>query len=825
MKREKGSVQTIDIARSTLVPVKREFNLTRSNSRISRPILPRSFRLPHSTLHIPDVDNRTLLKLCAARIDNSVQSERVGNMPGENLSMKPDAFMHRKHSTRLAGSQNFSLLAIVISLWLLCGAGQIAQAVLQFDVFPGYDGIVPEATWFPIVCEVKNDGPSFTGTVEVKRGDNDEQTLDMTVELPTGTLKRFVLPIFSSGQGYLSWDVRLLDERGKVRAEQLGVRARKHVARVTPVLGALPRTANGTPVIRPITAQATELQPASARLLPSIFPDNPLVLEGMSCIYLNSERAADLSVGQVDALLGWLNAGGHLIVAVEQPSDIASASWLKNIFPMEVRDLRTLQRHPELQDWLRSSAWATNSLRVHGIQNRFRGTPGNNGEASNVNPFAELPSDFDFESKEMQVAVGQIRDGQAELSSGDVPLIVTAQRGRGRVTVLTFSPEREPVRSWRELPTFWARLVEVPGSWYASKDLYSQGGWSTDGVFGAMIDTRQVHKLPVGWLLLLLIVYLVVIGPLDQFWLKRIGRPMLTWITFPCYVVLFSLVIYFIGYKLRAGESEWNELHVVDVLLNGARAELRGHSYSSIYSPANQRYTLASQQKFATLRGEFAGGYNVGGSSGERATILQSGDSFKADVFVPVWTSELFVSDWWQSAPQPVAATLRALGDGYEVHLENKTEQKLTNLQLAIEDRIISLGALGALETRTQTVTRQEGMPLKTFVSNYGAGFQNAILSRRQALGSTASGQLSDKPNSTVAVSFVSQLGQAQAYQPMYQNNFVAPPGLDLSPVIEHGGAVLMAWAEDYSPIKPIYQFSPRRSHRDTLWRLALKVQ
>jgi hypothetical protein len=53
----------------------------------------------------------------------------------------------------------------------------------------------------------------------------------------------------------------------------------------------------------------------------------------------------------------------------------------------------------------------------------------------------------------------------------------------------------------------------------------------------------------------------------------------------------------------------------------------------------------------------------------------------------------------------------------------------------------------------------------------------------------------------------------------------VAPPGLDLSPVLDHGDAVLLAWAADYSPIKPIYQFSPRRTQRDTLWRLALKVE
>lgn len=726
-----------------------------------------------------------------------------------------------KSSPRTRGPFRAFLSVSLFCGLVLWGLGSSARAALQFDVFLGYDGIVPEASWFPVVCEIKNDGPSFTGTVEIKRSDDTDQTLLMPVELPAGTLKRLVLPVFSSGRGYSSWDLRLSDERGKTRAEQVGVRARKHVYRGTPLLGAVPRTPNGTPVIRPIATTSSELQPVAARILPALFPDNPLVLEGLSCLYLNSERAADLGINQVDALLGWVNAGGHLIVAVEQPADISSSGWLKNLFPCDVKDLRTLERHPELQDWLRSPTWSTNSLRTRGFQNQFGGAHPGPGETPNANPFAQLPDDVEFEGKELQVAVGAVREGRVEAAAGDTPLIVTAQRGRGLVTGLLFSPEREPMRSWRELPTFWAKLAEVPGAWYVSKDAYPQGGWSTDGVFGAMIDSRQVHKLPVGWLLLLLIVYLVVIGPLDQFWLKRIGRPMLTWITFPCYVVIFSLVIYFIGYKLRAGESEWNELHVVDVLRNGAGAELRGRTYSSLYSPANQRYTLASQQKFATLRGELSGWGNAGNSSGEKTTVWQTGDSFKAEVFVPVWSSELYVSDWWQSAAAPLLATVHATDDGWEVRLENKTNQKLTNVQLAIGERLINLGELGAGESRTQKAGRGEGESLRTFVSNYGASFQGAVSSRQRALGSTASGQIADKPNSSVAVSFLSQLGQPQ----MYQGSFIAPSGLDLSPVLNHGGAVLLAWAGDYAPIKPIYQFSPRRLHRDTLWRLALTVQ
>ncbi len=722
--------------------------------------------------------------------------------------------------------------AALLGLWLaaLGGGAWSARAALQFDVFLGYDGLVPEASWFPIVCEVKNDGPSFMGVVEVDS--NQGQPRRLAVELPTGTLKRFVVPVFAGPRGYTrygpsdSWDVRLLDERGKLRGEQTGLRPRRHVASQAPLVGALARTATGTPVIRPVLPDKPELQPAVARLLPAIFPDNPLVLEGLDTLYLNSEKAPDLHVTQVNALLAWLNAGGHLIVAVEQLSDVAGTPWLRNVFPCDLKDIQPVQTHPELEDWLRRANWPANLSPSPSSQTpRFGSgrTTTRPGPAPG-NPFLDLTNDVAFEGAPLQVAQGTVRDGRVEVAAGDTPLIVTANRGRGRITALLFSPEREPFRSWKNLPTFWARLIEVPGGWYVSSDYNQGGGWSSDGIFGAMIDTRQVHKLPVEWLLLLLIVYLVVIGPLDQFWLKRIGRPMLTWITFPCYVVLFSLLIYFIGYKLRAGESEWNELHLVDVLRNGDHAELRGRTYASVYSPANQRYTLESPQQFATLRGEFAGLYRSGSqASEEKATILQIGDSFKAEIFVPVWTSQLFVSDWWQTADLPLTVSITARDSGWEVKVENRTDRKLTDAQLVIEGNITRLGDLPANQTKTFTVGRGQGTSLIQFVSSQGRSFPGAVGARGQAFGSSESGRIDDLPNTTVAASFISRMGRQTGPQDyMNANNFLEPPGLDLSAVVERGGAVLLAWAGDYAPVKPLYQVTPRRSRRDTLFRVTV---
>ncbi|MBI3849339.1 MAG: hypothetical protein HY298_03455 [Verrucomicrobia bacterium] len=715
--------------------------------------------------------------------------------------------------------------------WLLSVGGGVtinARAALQFDVFLGYDGVVPEASWFPVICEVKNDGPPFTATFELSSGAyNQSQTRTMVVELPTGTLKRFVMPVFATTRYNSMWSARLLDERGKVRGEQPNLRPRKQMAWESPLIGALARTVGGVPVIQQILPRQTDLQPTSARLQPALIPDNPLVLEGLDALYLNSEKAVELNVNQVNALLTWMHAGGHLIVGVEQISDINSSPWLRNVFPCEVTSVRTVQGHSEIQEWLRAAGGGssqTNKLlstvTASEQTRRLRGGA-NRPTAPTPVPFSEMADDPDFEKAELPVAVGAMRDGKVLAGTPGTPFIVTAKRGRGRITALLFSPEREPFRSWKNSPSFWARLADVPMAWYTSADFNQPGGWSLDGVFGAMIDSKQVRKLPVTGLLLLLAVYLLVIGPLDQRWLKRINRQMLTWVTFPIYVVLFSLLIYFIGYKLRAGESEWNELHVLDVLQKGERAELRGRAYGSIYSPVNARYQLVGEQRYAALRGEFQSSWGGGQESG-RGNVEQKGDGYRADIFVPVWTSQLYISDWWQSAALPLKASVTRVGDEFEVTVENLLDRKLTEARLVLGARVYTLNELPARQTQKFQSEKLPWTELTAFVQQYGNEFQSAAQRRRAAFGESV--HLSNVPLSAMAASFVTQLGGRRNVANNYQNSFLVPPGFDLSALTERGDAVLLAWDAGHLFTTAMNRFTPRRSTHDTLLRLAIPV-
>ena len=698
-----------------------------------------------------------------------------------------------------------------------------AHAALQFDVFLGYggqptgtDGVVREAGWFPVACEVFNDGPSFNGVFELSAAQmGGGQTRRFAVELPTNTRKRFVVPAFASSGTYGTWDARLLDQRGRVRAEKLGLRPRG-MAWESVLMGAIPRTFGGLPKLPELRGNnnRSPSQPLVARLPVELFPGDPVSLEGLDALYLNSEKALELKVDQVSALLTWVYGGGHLIVGVEQPSDVNATPWLRSLLPMDLTDTATRKANQELDTWLRQRPDENRLAGIAASRNRSR-TVGSVGA-----PFVIPPEDAECYEAEFAVATGVLRDGRVTLSVQQTPLIVTATRGRGQVSVLSFSPEREPFRSWKNREWFWAKMLGIPAVWFGNDHLNFYGGSSVDGVFGAMIDSRQVRKLPVHWLLLLLVVYLLVIGPVDQYCLKKAGRQMLTWLTFPCYVVLFSLLIYYIGYKLRAGETEWNELNIVDLLPHGERAEWRGRTYASVYSPINARYKLAGEQPVATLRGEFMG-FNAGSQEGSRADVWQRGRGFDAEIFVPVWTSQLFVSDWAESGENSISATVTPQGRSWQVSIRNRLPRELREVRLALQDRLYDIGRVPAGGSTNLVLGPAMGTPLRDFVVRQGSRFQVAVSQRQFAFGDDSQRRLDLDFSNALAVSFISQvmnLGQNQ-------RGFVYPAGLDLSSTVERGDAVLLAWIPDYSPAdQPLNRFKTIRSRQSTLFRLAIPV-
>jgi hypothetical protein len=717
-------------------------------------------------------------------------------------------------------SQRAALCSRWPALWLTIAllTAAPASAQLVFDVFVGHglglaDSTVAEANWFPVTCEIQNDGPGFNALVEISAGQfGGGQTRLVQVELPTNTKKRFIVPVYCNNRYRTSIDARLFNEKRKVIAERLGVEARTVVDWQSPLIASLSRTHGGAAAL-PDAGRGSPLRPATTHLLPELFSDNPLTLESISSLYLHSARVLELKAPQVNALLAWIHGGGHLILAVEQPGDVKGAAWLRGFLPCTLGDVAARREGAPLQRWLQSTPLD------HSLRPGPSKAPGK--QTSIANPYSQLASDGAFEAAEMPVVSATVRDGSVLVGSDTAPLIVSARRGRGQVTVLLFSPELEPFRSWKNKNWLWARLGDVPLEWLASANVANSGSMSLDGVFGAMVDSKQVRKLPVGWLLLLLLAYLVVIGPLDHYWLRKINKQMLTWITFPTYVALFSLLIYFIGYKLRSGEMEWNELHVVDVTPHGDRADLRGRVYCSAYSPANARYSVASDQGYSTLRGEIGQG---GVQELSKATIEQRGNGFTAQLSVPVWTSQLFVNDWWKQAASPLQVAATRRGDQLDIRIENVLGKKIPQARLIVDGRIHELGDI--TKGRTLTVSRTAGSPLQPFVQNHVNQFSQVVQQRQRQFGGQESGRLSDVFNATTASSFLdtAQLSDpSQGFNAMsYYSRFTTPAGFDLTPLMRRGDVILLAWIPGETIVPALNQFTPRYSRKETVLRVAV---
>ena len=751
------------------------------------------------------------------------------HLPGISVMVATPQHQEARRSLGLALCPIANLLrswTAWVALLVALASGPSGRAELQFDVFVGLDDRVREGHWFPIAFEILNDGPAFTATVLVGAENSfDSQQRQFAIELPTGTRKRVILPVYPSTGRYSRWEARLLDPDGKLIAERNGLQP-KDIAPHIPLIGALPRTFGGLPTLPEIPNRKDEFMPAVARLQSEYLPSNPIALEGLTAWYLNSEKAVDLKADQADALLSWMHNGGHLILAIEQPNDVTALPWLQSILPFVPESITNRVNNGQIEAWVTQGPSVvqlpSTIQREAAIENnvpirpsRRRNSPAAPGEL--FDPYSQIEAQDDFRKAEIPVVLGKVTDGRVNLSLGDAPIIITAARGRGTLTVLAFSPEREPFRSWKNRSWFWARTVGIPPELLVETGSVRWGGASIDGLFGAMLDSRQVRKLPIGALLLMLVVYLAVIGPLDQWVLKRMGKQMWTWVTFPFYVVVFSGLIYFIGYRLRAGDLEINEIQVVDQLPRSQGSLLRGRTWLSIYSPGNTRYRVASEQPFATFRAELQQSVQGSGDSG-RLTLRQPAKGFDADVFIPVWVSQLYSSDWLDLGPTLLSGELQSPDSEPTLVLENRSDLRFSAMAAAFNGRLYDLGALEPQGRLERPLTAGEGRSLDELIGGL-PGIYQTIQQRQRAFGGEGSGQISRSLDGVISASFVERL-RGSPFD--IGENFASHASFGVNHLVQRGEVVIFGWAPGQALAAPLHRFTPTRSQRDTVVRLSI---
>ena len=681
---------------------------------------------------------------------------------------------------------------VFICIWLSCN---IVNAEVRFDVFMGFSGKARNGEWFPVTVEIENDGPTFSGEIEIKPSSFNEQSIRYKIELPNNTRKRLSIPVFNNSN--YRWNAKLLND-GKVVSKNDNLRI-DSIPWFSKLFAAVSDQQSSGPVLPETRFKNNNanrrFSPVVVNIQADIFPDNPVTLHGLSSLYLNSKRAINFRAEQASAVSIWVRSGGHLILGVDQPSDITGTPWLRELLNTQFGLIQNLEVGPLIRDWLSNAGYPVGAI------------------------------DEEFNTKFLNATPVRLKDGKTLMSFDGETLIANANRGLGQVTILGFNPEREPIRSWENRAWLWARLADIDSEWFVSeKPPRDYGRMNVDGLYGMMIDSRQVSKLPVIWLILLLITYLVIIGPVDRIWLKRINKQMLTWLTFPIYVIFFSFLIYYIGYRLRAGQLEINELHIVDVL-PGDQVALRGRSYASIYSPSNKDYLMGGSLALGAFRNESSSFSN--GAGNQPLLIGLSPGKLEAKARVPIWTSRLFSSEWVSGSEVNIQASVtKQNNDTYQLEILNGLRKPIVGaafvaLQRIVYDESINItpGERGLLELK------RSDSKVRDVISGFSSNIRNSIQSRNRAFGIAELSRMDLGLMNIVTGSFPGMLeleGIKQFKKDV--NQFDSSGGMDISEYLERDGSVLFVFVEDQSPISStgLFESKLRKSH--SLYRIPIKL-
>jgi len=266
----------------------------------------------------------------------------------------------------------------------------------------------------------------------------------------------------------------------------------------------------------------------------------------------------------------------------------------------------------------------------------------------------------------------------------DLPLVVRTPHGFGEVVFVAFDLESPALVQWPARAQLFDKLLRKGRAQISESETGMLGQVTTLGFVdlsgqlrGALDQIQGVQLVPFWLVALLVLVYIVCIGPLDYFLVKKVlGRMESTWLTFTLTVVLFCAGAYFLAYQLKGNAIRTNQIDLVD--FDAESGLIRGTSWSNLFSPQIDEYdvslgihTLGNNGQAAaspTLLFSWLGvpgnGYGAMDPPGGAMPLFTEPYDFsdKLDVLLHVpmaiWSSKAFVGRWWSEGAGKIEAEL-----------------------------------------------------------------------------------------------------------------------------------------------------------------------
>jgi len=500
----------------------------------------------------------------------------------------------------------------------------------------GFDGYCHSDAWCPVYVILSNEGTDVEGELRVTGSGNNPSVYARQVVLPAHSRKGYFLHIPSdSASSHLT--VQLLSEDELLASQRVAVSWLDERARLYGVASSDPSALNFLSDVAPAGERA-----AVAHLNLETLPPDALGWEGLDVLILNDVDTTALDDEHRRALETWVAHGGHLIVGGGAGA-ARTVAGVTDLLPVTVGGVRAVD-----------SLWAL----------------GDEGAPLAAGPYA--------------VTEAILRDGEVIIEQEGLILLAHRDYGAGAVDFVAFDAGLNPFTRWDDNTRFWDSIVGV--GTVGARGLAVRNGYQAREAANAVPGLKLPSVLQI---LAFMLIYTLLIGPVNYVILRKLDRRELAWLTIPVLIAGFTGCAYLTGFQIRGSAPIVHSLAVVYVPRDtevGRVTQVVG-----LFSPRRTNYDVWAEG--ARVR-EISDG-----PAGRPLRLFEEADGVTvSDLRVDVGDIQPFIADGYASAP-PVESELRLVNDAVgRLRLEGMARSG----SIPLEDAVLMVGGreqrLGDLE-------------------------------------------------------------------------------------------------------------------------------
>ncbi len=431
-----------------------------------------------------------------------------------------------------------------------------AAAQLKMEVESGYDGRYRAGRWSPVFITVQNDRP-INAVVELRVPTASESVINISQRIGIGPEKQTYIIYAPLSLLYDPLRVTLLHADSMSILADYPDRDVTVVDRGNDQVGFLMLTTGRSAAAKNLQFKDVGGSTLSVYQKQNQLPITPMGYDAVDVLLLNNPDWSAISADQQAAIVSWVRAGGVLMIQPGAES-VPDETPIASLLPGKLGPLQTVEL-------------GADTLNQSSLPERFK--------MLGVRPVSPVPEASFFTLLNDQVKVQYRAVGLGRI--GILPIDVSS---------LQFNDGQVYQKFWRELITKMTGLREKKlGEYYHYGQNPSQ--------VAALTGLERIGQIPntgafgFSYIAVTMIALMLIVGPIDFFVLKKIGRQPWTWATTIGWIGLITTGALYAGHLMRSGDLHFRTLALYDQVDDKLVAS---EEIALVYAPKSANYAVKS---------------------------------------------------------------------------------------------------------------------------------------------------------------------------------------------------------------------------------------